>query len=102
MIEFAILLHLRRVFEEKFINEICIIPPDTTYPNMENDVTTSDGQLQPITDPIKPVPLVEDTTKQDRRTFLYNSLKIDYVALFVFGLLFCTFNVVYWVYYLLF
>ena len=94
MIEFAILLHLRRVSEEKVMREI--LSPERPYPNLENDGNVSDGLLGTKTS----TPPVDNNIKKERRTFLSNSNKIDYIALFVFGLLFFIFNSIYWVYYL--
>jgi len=49
----------------------------------------------------KPLLLVDNQIKKERRTFLFKSHKIDYVALIFFGLLFVLFNLIYWLYYLL-
>ena len=96
MIEFAILLHLRRTSDERVLNEFFAL--ERPYLNMEVDGNTSEDLLK---NNEKSTPLAKKSIRKERSTFLYQSHKIDYIALVVFGILFCAFNVVYWCYYLL-
>ena len=98
MIEFAILLHLRRTSEEKVLNKFykaTELFPNTTEAEGNN---TSEDLLRNE----KSAPLVNKSIKKEKRNFVYNSHRIDYIALVIFGLLFGAFNSIYWVYYLLF
>ena len=98
MIEFAILLHLRRNSEEKVLSkfykttELFPVTAEAEANNTSEDALKND----------KSVSLVNKSVKKEKRNFVYNSHKIDYIALVIFGLLFCAFNSIYWVYYLLF
>ena len=65
---------------------------------MKSEGDVSEGLIK--TD--KPVLVMnDDSIKKERRNFLYNAHKIDYVALIVFVLSFSIFNGIYWLYYLL-
>ena len=97
MLEFAILLHLRRSSEESVLNELFSLER-TSYPNGEIDGNHHAEDL--LKNNEKPAHAANKFIKQEKKNFLHNSHKIDYIAIFVFGISFCAFNSVYWVYYL--
>ena len=105
MIEFAILLHLKRASEHKVMYHIMSSEKNRSLKT--NSTTLSymkDGNniSESLSDLDKSVALMDKTLELERRTFLHNSHKIDYIALFVFVLMFSMFNCAYWAYYLLF
>ena len=95
MIEFAVLLHLRRTTEQKVMHEMVSTGKSFSNNKSENNIAE---ELIKIDNPIFQA---EDTIKKERRKFLSKSHKIDYVALIAFMLLFIIFNGIYWLYYLL-
>ena len=103
MIEFAVLLHLRRNCEHKVLFEIVssdkeeiLATNSKQHSNLKNGSSPSENLLNIE----KPVFMLEDTIKKQRRAFTYKSHKIDYIALLIFGLLFLIFNCFYWIFYL--
>ena len=99
MIEFAIVLHLRRTSDEQEYNGYfsSMEKPFSNNTEMDGNNTSEDLLKNGM-----PTTLVKSPLKMKRRNVVYNSHKIDYMAIVAFGLLFCAFNGVYWVYYLLF
>ena len=87
MIEFAVLLHLKRKLEEKLI-----------YANATTDKNITE-ELIPKTE--KHAAQVNKNLNKRTPQFITISNKIDNIAIVVFMILFCTFNCVYWTYYLL-
>ena len=91
MIEFAALLHLRRNCEHKVLYEIVssdkeevLAANSKQHSNLKNGSSPSENLLNIE----KPVFMLEDTIKKQRRAFTYKSHKIDNAALLIFGLLF--------------
>ena len=71
---------------------------EKSFSNMKSEGDVSEGLIKID----KPVLIMnDDSIKKERRMFLYNAHKIDYVALIVFVLSFSIFNGIYWLYYLL-
>ena len=70
--------------------------------NSKNVATIRNGNVttESLLNIEKPVYLLEEAINKERRAFIYESHKIDYNALIIFGLLFSVFNGVYWIYYL--
>ena len=99
MIEFAILLHMRRTSDEKeYIGYFSSLEkPFANNTEMDGNNTSEDLLKNDM-----PTTIVKNPLKVKRSNIVYNSHKIDYIALVAFGLLFCAFNGVYWVYYLMF
>ena len=95
MIEFAVLLHLRRTTEQKVMHEMVSSGKSFSNNKSENNIAEELIKID------KPIFQVEDTIKKERRKFLSKSHKIDYAALIVFMLLFIVFNGIYWLYYML-
>ena len=105
MIEFAVLLHMRRNCEHKVLYEIVsknnvyeeeFASNSKQHSNLKNGSSTAENLLNLE----KPVFMLEDTIKKERRAFTYKSHKVDYIALLIFGLLFSIFNGFYWIFYL--
>ena len=99
MIEFAILLHLRRTSDERVFREYfsSLDKPYTNNTEMDGNNTSEDLLKNDVSKTI-----VKNPLKMERRNIVYNSHRIDYIAIVAFGVLFCTFNGIYWVYYLMF
>ena len=96
MIEFAILLHLKRRAEENLLKEN--FTTEGYNGKVDTDVTTSSdllGRNENAT-----IKLVGPISKS-RSTFLATSNKIDNYAFVGFMSLFSAFNAIYWSYYLL-
>ena len=87
MIEFAVLLHLKCKFETKLI-----------YANVTTDKNISDELIPKKEKHITPV---NKPPNKRAPQFITISNKIDNIAIIAFMVLFCTFNCVYWTYYLL-
>ena len=102
MIEFAILLHLRRTSDEKVFKEYfsSLEKPYTNNTEVDGNNTSDDLLKHELH--VEPKPVVNNPMKWEKRNIVYNSHKIDYIAIVAFGVLFCAFNVIYWVYYLMF
>ena len=101
MIEFAVLIHLRRNCEHKVLyesvsSEKLLKAHSKNLSSLKNGTTTAESLLNID----KPVFLLEEAINKERRAFIYESHKIDYNALIMFSLLFSIFNCVYWLYYL--
>ena len=88
MIEFAVLLHMKCKFETKLI-----------YANATTDKNSSD-ELMPKKE--KQTTQVNKPLNKRISQFITISNKIDNIAIIAFMVLFCTFNCIYWAYYLLF
>ena len=117
MIEFAVLLHMRRNSEHRVLYEILCSEKNEIEEKRKRKMYNAmcgkniSGNLNAMfgTDisecdlnqdgPIFPI---DEAIKKERRDFAYHSNYIDYIALLVFCLLFSLFNCCYWVYYLLF
>ena len=106
MIEFAVLLNMRRICEHKVLFQIVSSEKDQSHQsnsrklcNMNNGANISENLLN-LDQPI--FPIVDEIIQKQRRDFIHISHKIDYIALLMFSLLFFIFNCVYWVYYLFF
>ena len=102
MIEFAILLHLRRTSDEKVFKEYFSSLEKPYKNNGELDGNNTSDDLLKHELHVDPKPVVKNPMKWEKRNIVYNSHKIDYIAIVAFGVLFCAFNVIYWVYYLMF
>ena len=101
MIEFAVLIHMRRSCEHKVLyendsSEKIHRTNSKNHSSLRNGNMTADSLLNIE----KPVFLLEEAINKERRAFIYASHKIDSNALIIFGLLFSVFNCVYWIYYL--
>ena len=98
MLEFAILLHVRRTSENKHLNRF--------YKSAELVSNIAEAVANSASEDLlrieKSAPLVNMSIRKKKRKFVHNSHRIDKVAFVIFGMLFCAFNSVYWVYYLLF
>ena len=104
MIEFAILLYIRRKSEHKVMKEVTesesyfhqLQQFNRRISNWYETTKISEGVLKFD----KPEFLLDDTIKRERRKFLCESNKIDFYALILFALMFILFNVCYWIYYI--
>ena len=113
MIEFAILMYMRRKSEHKVLTQMASSERymlnlkawqrkiSTWNEAMVSGTTLGNSVLdQDKSDPDKLDK--DDNVKKERWKFLCESNRIDYIALLIFAILFINFNVVYWVYYLVF
>ena len=113
MIEFAILMYMRRKSEHKVLTQMAQSERyllnlkawqrkiSTWNEAMVSGTTLGNSVLdQDKSDPDKLDK--DDNVKKERWKFLCESNRIDYIALLIFAILFINFNVVYWVYYLVF
>ena len=96
MIEFAILLHLKRRAEEKLLKDN--FTTEGYNGKVDTDVTTSSDLLGRNENPT--IKLVGPISKS-KSIFLATSNKIDNYVFIGFMTLFCAFNGIYWSYYLL-
>ena len=105
MIEFAVLLHLRCVSDQKVIHEVVAFEkPFATQRLLFEMLQSCKDNIKAAETPTNienPLDLIDDTIAKERRKFMHNSHKIDCIALSFFPLLFFVFNAIYWFYYLL-
>ena len=106
MIEYAVLLHLKRSYEHQIrqqsgeTNGISYSSPSKRLLNMhddQNNKLTEDPNLEVTFARIK-----NDSILNQKTEFLNTANRIDNIALIVFNLAFCLFNCLYWICYLLF
>ena len=114
MVEFAILLHLKRNREKSLLHRIGSSEKNpmfkshtSEYLNVKDENNISESLLNLDKSYIYPTIYIsnkhfDETIKNAKRTFLHNSHIIDYTMLFLFNLLFFMFNCFYWVYYIYF
>ena len=109
MIEFAVLMYKKRKSEHTVLGEMANLERYLlNLKNVHRNVLTWNEAIvvgdmsESVLNFDKQEARLDDTIMKERRKFLCESNKIDYIALFVFSLLFLNFNVVYWAYYLLF
>ena len=113
MIEFAILMYMRRKSEHKVLTQMasseryllnlktwqCKI--SSWNEAMVSGTTIGNSALN-LDKPDPEKIDKDDNVTKEKWKFLCESNRIDYIALWIFALLFINFNVVYWVYYLAF
>ena len=109
MIEFAVLMYKKRKSEHTVLGEMANLEKDlinlkSWNRNVQawNEAIVVGNISESVLNFDKQEARLDETIIKERRKFLCESNKIDYIALFVFALLFLNFNVVYWAYYLLF
>ena len=108
MIEFAILMFMRRKSEHKVLTEMANTQKyECNLKNWQRNITTWNETLVvgKLTESVmnfdKPASPLDEIITKEKRKFLCESNRIDYIALCVFAFTFLNFNIVYWVYYLL-
>jgi hypothetical protein len=105
MIEFAVLLHLKRTSETienqdvSSLNIERIQPPSKILLNVSED--NENGTEEPLN--VEKFTVQDDeVVRKQGKLFLRKTKRIDYITLFVSSMTFCLFNCIYWIYYLLF
>ena len=99
MIEFAILLHMKRTCEHRVLDEIVSSENTNLFePNCRDELGVKNSESLLHSD--KKFVVLEAAIKKERTTYLYQSHKIDYIAFLIFGSSFLIFNFCYWNYYL--
>ena len=107
MLEFAVLLHLKRGSENKISR---LISSQTFKPHHNNESSTKklvdasgkEKGIEVLLDQGKPTNFADDAIKKERTVFLYRTKRIDYTSLIVSLVMFCVFNCTYWMYFLRF
>ena len=112
MIEFAILMYMRRKSEHKVLTQMAQSERyllnlkawqqkiSTWNEAMVSGASIGNSVMDDKTNPDKTDK--NDNVQKEKWKFLCESNRIDYIALMIFAILFINFNVVYWVYYLVF
>ena len=108
MIEFAVLMYKKRKSEHIVLGEMANLERYLfNFKNWNQSVLTWNGAItagdvpENVLSFDKQEARLDETIIKEKRKFLCESNKIDYIALCVFALLFLNFNFAYWSYYLL-
>ena len=104
MIEFAVLLHLKRR-SETIVSQFAYKSSMKRRPPALKTILNSDGDAENVMDDLlnTATPSLEndESIKKERKLFLRKTKRIDYMTLFVSSMTFTLFNCIYWIYYLL-
>ena len=113
MIEFAILMYMRRKSEHKVLTQMAsseryllnLKAWQQQISSWNEAMVTENAARNSVLD--KDIPNSDkidknDNVQKEKWKFLCESNRIDYIALLIFAILFTNFNIVYWVYYLVF
>ena len=105
MMEFAVLLHMKRNVEIQLQNVVSLGIKKQSHKNSTRSLTNfkeeANGKRY-LLNSAKSNGLLDSVNIKEQRKFLKWAHQIDYSALFIFNILFFLFNCGYWIFYLAF
>ena len=105
MMEFAVLLHMKRNVEIQLQNVVSSSIKKQSHKNSTRSLTNFKEEANGnryLLNSIKSNVLLDSVNIKEQRKFLKTAHQIDYSALFIFNILFLLFNCGYWIFYLVF
>ena len=103
MIEFAILLHVKWILDSN-VSRLVVSRNAKNYLQspIEKSVNGDEGCLEGFLEQEKGNKFADDTIKKKNIRFIHKAKRMDYISLIISIVMFCLFNLIYWMYLLLF